>query len=1038
MQRDSISIFEFRQSQTQLSSPPSSSSSSSSTNQQYLLIVNIYPDFNVSLAEFETLDNAINILHTSLVNLVNMFVPFFRNFGREEILDKIINLLQCYRDNSEWKVAHFAAFFNHVDYFLNIPIEELEDRNNPDQWSPLHIAVSMSNMYIIGLMLKSGMDVYIVDSKYWTVMHFAMLASPQVLSTLLEMNAFYQQLKHQDVYGMTPLHIACLAQNPRHIRRCMQQGITAKQLTIKAPKPYSLKLNKRQMNLLEWYTDPTPYIRFDNDSEQIEQQFDWQTIKLCGTPLHWCQCWQTINRLIDLNVFNINERDRNGDTPLMSFIDRLPSITTTTTTTNLTTTTTTNITNKSIIRIFNNNNDNDNIQMDNLVTATTGTSSASASASASSSSSTTTTPLLLSSTSWPIIVNYHLSWILRLIMNGARLNQRNHQGNTALHHAVLNGSIILVQLLIIFGSKINIRNKQNFSPLHLASSRLKQLQQIERIDNRLQRNNNNNNKQMKNNNNKKNNNNNNNNNQIVQQEKQQQQQQQQNIIILDGGINDTFMNPLIQILLLNELQKYLKKPIQNYFQIISGTSFGFTTGCSLAIGRKLFEILNFYLTLRSNFRKPLIRMQEHNTDRLEQTLLTMFNDPKTMADIRRQQKKHLILSTTVVDNMPARLKIIDDQIENLTLWKACRISGLGAGLFKTIEHKDIPYFDGSLIAPNPTFDILTFYQNQKILLGHKESSTSSMSSVSRMLPFRLILSLGSGRIAYRTDVQPIDLNSFRLYAPNLRVYFNYFRQLRDWFASILMETDGHIVQRSRYFALSQGIHFGRINVFYDRKKAKTSLQELDQILGQYWIQQRNPLQQQQQQQQQQSSSSSILTTTTTTTTVQQTNQIETYQTMRSDQLLLQILWQVKIQCYENRKQFRQMARLLKHSITTTTTTTTTTKATTTTTTTTTEKNIDQISKMSKSPGNTNDLLTFDQETNKQLKISSSSLLSSLLRGESSSSSSSTSASASASASASTSTTSTTTMMAVAEAAVAATAAAMFPSKSQSNQPKINK
>ena len=79
MQRDSISIFEFRQSETQLSSPPSSSPSS--TNQQYLLIVNIYPDFNVSLAEFETLDNAINILHTSLVNLVNMFVPFFRNFG---------------------------------------------------------------------------------------------------------------------------------------------------------------------------------------------------------------------------------------------------------------------------------------------------------------------------------------------------------------------------------------------------------------------------------------------------------------------------------------------------------------------------------------------------------------------------------------------------------------------------------------------------------------------------------------------------------------------------------------------------------------------------------------------------------------------------------------------------------------------------------------------------------------------------------------------------------------------------------------------
>ncbi|OTF76175.1 calcium-independent phospholipase A2 VIA-like protein [Euroglyphus maynei] len=257
-------------------------------------------------------------------------------------------------------------------------------------------------------------------------------------------------------------------------------------------------------------------------------------------------------------------------------------------------------------------------------------------------------------------------------------------------------------------------------------------------------------------------------------------------MILDGGINDSFMNPLIQIILLNELQQYLHRPLQDYFDIIAGTSFGFTTGCSLANGKKLFDILNFYLKLRSNFRKPLIRMQEQNTDRLEQTLLTMFNDPKTLADIRKENNKHLILTTTVVDNIPAKLKIVDDQTENLTLWKACRISGLGAGLFKTIEHEGIPYFDGSLIAPNPTTDILSFYHNHQIL---------GKESMNMLLPFRLILSLGSGKIAYRTNVTPIDLNSFRLYAPNLRVYFNYFRQLRDWFASILMETDGHIVQR---------------------------------------------------------------------------------------------------------------------------------------------------------------------------------------------------------------------------------------------------
>ncbi|OTF71891.1 hypothetical protein BLA29_003855, partial [Euroglyphus maynei] len=176
-------------------------------------------------------------------------------------------------------------------------------------------------MYIVGLMLKSGMDVFIVDSKHWTVMHFAMLASPQVLSKLLEMSAFYQQLRHKDMYGMTPLHVACLAQNPRHIRRIMIQGVTARQLTIKAPKPSS---SSTQINLLDWYQDYSPYVSFDTD--QIDQDFDWSTIKLCGNPLHWCQCWSTLNRLIDLRVFDVNERDRNGDTPLMAFVKRLPPI----------------------------------------------------------------------------------------------------------------------------------------------------------------------------------------------------------------------------------------------------------------------------------------------------------------------------------------------------------------------------------------------------------------------------------------------------------------------------------------------------------------------------------------------------------------------------------------------------------------------------------------------------------------------------------------------------------------------------------------
>ncbi|OTF82994.1 hypothetical protein BLA29_014484, partial [Euroglyphus maynei] len=77
--------------------------------------------------------------------------------------------------------------------------------------------------------------------------------------------------------------------------------------------------------------------------------------------------------------------------------------------------------------------------------------------------------------------------MLSLITAGSRLNARNHNGDTVLHHAVANGFIIIVQLLIIFGARINIRNKRNYSPLHLAAIKLKQLQELERIDRRLDR-----------------------------------------------------------------------------------------------------------------------------------------------------------------------------------------------------------------------------------------------------------------------------------------------------------------------------------------------------------------------------------------------------------------------------------------------------------------------------------------------------------------------------------------------------------------------
>ncbi|UXI21045.1 hypothetical protein NH340_JMT06988 [Sarcoptes scabiei] len=241
-------------------------------------------------------------------------------------------------------------------------------------------------------------------------------------------------------------------------------------------------------------------------------------------------------------------------------------------------------------------------------------------------------------------------------------------------------------------------------------------------------------------------------------------------------------------------------------------------------------------------KKPLFKWQEFNSKTLESILIEMFGPNRSLSDIFLNHNKHLILCTAIVDSNPARLQLIDHNINgNLSLWKACRVSGASVGLYKTYDLDGSPYFDGSLVASNPTIDILGYcheiFQSQcrdrsdkdwnriDSILNQSNDSNESIHSIN------FVLSIGAGKLRSVENFQPIDSIAF---TANLKKYFDYYRQLRNWFVSILTETDDWIVERSKYFTLTQRIDYARLNCFYDRERAKQSLIELNKIIGFDW------------------------------------------------------------------------------------------------------------------------------------------------------------------------------------------------------------
>lgn len=756
-------------------------------------------------------------------------IHYFRN---NDTFKNLVEVMETFKTYSDWSVMHFAAYFFFDVDIENSPLETLTDCDNSFQTSVIHVAASSGNTDFILRLLAKLSDVFVRDLNLSTVMHYAVAGTPETVATLIQMPAFFEQLHYRDQNGYTPIDIACASSKADILRTFLVHGVTVKMLT-----GYVHNKQKHpqfgKCSVLFFYEDCTPYFKFNPN--ELVNDFDTHSIQFGGGPLHWIDDWSAMDQVFKANVFYIHNRNKLGETPLISFVKRVGLFVPL------------DVSISSEVEL---NEDLEPMFEQSVITM----------------------KHLKSTTNSISHSRDRLGWILRYLKSKADVNSKDNKGNTALHYAVLNCDIPVVQLLIIFGATSNVANEKGETPLNLASMRMREVAAIyeklrkspkssrssrERTTRSLLRTD-----------------------QVntlaknyeelvillksicysnIQQRRRRSSSlsvdscdsfgqkisiivlnelttflmkkmgynrfsidsfgsfstaecssapsnipsydsstpvvkandQLPRILCLDGGMNNACLESLIQCMILDELGKYLASPIQNHFSIMTGSGFGGITAAMLATKRSPLHIFNFFLYLRE-------QMNKSNADLvLEKLLLKEFGENLTLEQVNDNYRCQLVVHAIQVDLQPPALVQMSpfSKYGSWKLWEVCRATGSGLSIHTCYKN----HYDASVTATNPTVDSLSYYYRQAGSELFSKSSSTSFRTKSP-LPLGTVVSVGSGferpTPFTQKELDDMNPNPIKLIMWEWHKNIAYFRSLRDIMLGVM--TDANNIANERY------------------------------------------------------------------------------------------------------------------------------------------------------------------------------------------------------------------------------------------------
>lgn len=172
----------------------------------------------ISLFRAQTQDEATTRFEAFQHRVPN-FVQMVREMYNVPGLQKICDVLA---ENPSWSIAHLVSYFNLVEY-LGVPqVADLIDYPDHIKYmTPIQLAIKTKNIEMVKILLEHAKLDHL-DYNSSSIFHYAANTSREMIHILTTKSTL--NLNHCNLDGYTPLHAACLSNNPDCVNALLCAG----------------------------------------------------------------------------------------------------------------------------------------------------------------------------------------------------------------------------------------------------------------------------------------------------------------------------------------------------------------------------------------------------------------------------------------------------------------------------------------------------------------------------------------------------------------------------------------------------------------------------------------------------------------------------------------------------------------------------------------------------------------------------------------------------------------------------------------------